>query len=467
MLCETETWLVFDGYRCVAKHEAPLPFPPQSLEVPLSAPRRVRRLIATSKLSLNQLWHWNQKRAPDGDVSQTCEGHQDETNWVYVRGWAWDSRQPNDPVQVEVYDGDRRLATVTADVFREDLRLVGKGNGRHGFFCPLTSHLHDRRKHRITVRIAHSGMVLPGGSSTPITRRTRPPPVPYFSQPPYILWFYYTVLKAVFRPFPHPVWRVPALLLGTLRAWSDAERRLSRALLEALGMPTTPFHRWRMQWVRSYCDQAETVLLPQASRYTRDWVRRQIDCTGVTLPPGGAVLIAPHCAMGVTGFLALATLVDHLVLVSQDPRHPDLQQLEDETQRLHWQHTRMAQERVVPMTVLTREEAGRTGLRLLRDGASLILFADAFRADGPTHRLLGRDVSVSRGAAWFAQRSGKPLIPWMVVPHRFGWRLWIGDPLPPTEEGLIRGLETCIRIAPQCWWRTLGMTWLESPKSDE
>ncbi len=107
-----------------------------------------------------------------------CEGWQDETNGAYVAGWAWDPRHSSAPVSVEVYDGDALLATIAADVYREDLRDAGKGKGRHGFVYPLAGHLRDRRAHRITVRIAGTGVVLrdpaTGAPPQPVTRHDAP-----------------------------------------------------------------------------------------------------------------------------------------------------------------------------------------------------------------------------------------------------------------------------------------------------
>lgn len=53
-----------------------------------------------------------------------------------IKGWAWDFTQPNTPINVTLNFGSQVgpfSATVTADVFRQDLLSASKGNGVHGF----------------------------------------------------------------------------------------------------------------------------------------------------------------------------------------------------------------------------------------------------------------------------------------------------------------------------------------------
>jgi len=93
-------------------------------------------------------------RVFDGNVEKVgCSG---------VFGWVWDPRQPNTPVKVDIYDGNRRLARVTANVFRPDLVKVGRGNGKHGFVYPLPASLKNRRPHSLRVKVAGTNVTLPG-----------------------------------------------------------------------------------------------------------------------------------------------------------------------------------------------------------------------------------------------------------------------------------------------------------------
>jgi hypothetical protein len=90
------------------------------------------------------------------------DGVHDPGDGRTITGWAWDSSRPDSPVEVVILDGDRPLATVTADRFRPDLLGAGKGNGRHGFIYPMPTKLKDGRKHHVAVRIAGTDFDLRG-----------------------------------------------------------------------------------------------------------------------------------------------------------------------------------------------------------------------------------------------------------------------------------------------------------------
>jgi hypothetical protein len=79
-----------------------------------------------------------------------------------IGGWAWDREQPSVPVEVEIYDGNRRLATVPAYWFRWDLRDMGIGNGRHGYIYNPAPTLKDGREHLIRAKISGAGQELTG-----------------------------------------------------------------------------------------------------------------------------------------------------------------------------------------------------------------------------------------------------------------------------------------------------------------
>jgi SAM-dependent methyltransferase len=56
-----------------------------------------------------------------------------------IAGWAADTKTPSAPLSVDVYIDDRLQATLTADVFRQDLKDAGYGDGRKGFTLALFS----------------------------------------------------------------------------------------------------------------------------------------------------------------------------------------------------------------------------------------------------------------------------------------------------------------------------------------
>ncbi|MHB8646275.1 MAG: hypothetical protein ACYDAR_10855 [Thermomicrobiales bacterium] len=400
--------------------------------------------------------------------SGTFEGFQESVIQMTVGGWVWDRSNPDTPVRVEIYDGAALIARVTADMFRPDLRDAGKGDGRHGFLHRLPARLADGLPHTVTTRIAGTNITLcdpvSGGTPAPI-HCTLPAPavVPHFSLPPYARWGYYTLLRTLLRALPFPIWRLPAALLGSARMLLDADgRRLDRALLTALGTPATPRACWRMHWSRAYQRQADLLLTLQSRHITRRWVVKRVRCQGA-LPPGGAVLVTPHHANSRLGTLALATMVDRLGTIISEPLDPAEAARHDPTLVAHWRQTRLVRDRTHGNLVFTPREAGRKGLRLLRDGGYFVVSADTFIPTGRAVPLLGRVVRLPRGAAWFARQSGKPMLPCMVVPDRFGWRLWIGDEAPPTEAGVRACLEASIRQAPGSWARFVAMAWLDAP----
>lgn len=69
------------------------------------------------------------------------------------RGWAWDRRTPASAVDVDIYDGNTLLGTVTANANRPDLLNAGKGDGKHGFVFAIPASLRDGRLHSISARI--------------------------------------------------------------------------------------------------------------------------------------------------------------------------------------------------------------------------------------------------------------------------------------------------------------------------
>src|SRR5262245_25336307 len=77
-----------------------------------------------------------------------------------ISGWAWDSRRPDTPIEVDIYDGDTLLATVTADSFRQDLLDGRIGNGQHGFVYTPPTNFSNGRAHEIRVRIAGTAVDL-------------------------------------------------------------------------------------------------------------------------------------------------------------------------------------------------------------------------------------------------------------------------------------------------------------------
>ena len=97
----------------------------------------------------------------DSPSDEPCyEGFQENVDGHVVTGWAWNSRTPEAPVDIDILDGDTILGTVTADIFRTDLRDARKGRGYHAFAYRLPDRLRDGTPHRIETRIAGTSVRL-------------------------------------------------------------------------------------------------------------------------------------------------------------------------------------------------------------------------------------------------------------------------------------------------------------------
>lgn len=63
----------------------------------------------------------------------SISGYIDAVAGNQVFGWAWDSKNPSARLEIEVWIGDKRMASVIADQGRSDLKNNGVGDGRHAF----------------------------------------------------------------------------------------------------------------------------------------------------------------------------------------------------------------------------------------------------------------------------------------------------------------------------------------------
>ncbi|MFY9573627.1 MAG: hypothetical protein WAV20_19690 [Blastocatellia bacterium] len=88
------------------------------------------------------------------------EGFHDGANCSQIFGWAWDSNQPNTPINVDIYSDNVLVATALADQFRQDLLNAGKGNGAHGFSIATPAVVQDGQPHSIRVRISNTSVDL-------------------------------------------------------------------------------------------------------------------------------------------------------------------------------------------------------------------------------------------------------------------------------------------------------------------
>ncbi|RRB07117.1 putative Ig domain-containing protein [Larkinella rosea] len=76
------------------------------------------------------------------------------------RGWAWDKNKINTPILVDILDGPNVIATIPADVLRQDLVTAGKGNGKHAFLFSIPESVKDNQSHYLSARIANGTFFL-------------------------------------------------------------------------------------------------------------------------------------------------------------------------------------------------------------------------------------------------------------------------------------------------------------------
>jgi hypothetical protein len=103
--------------------------------------------------------------ATDGGAPEPAaalEGHLDVADADQLAGWAWDPARPEVRLKIDLVDGDTKLQTVPADVFREDLVRNKKGDGKYGFSVPTPAALKDGKPHTVKAVFAGTSTQLNG-----------------------------------------------------------------------------------------------------------------------------------------------------------------------------------------------------------------------------------------------------------------------------------------------------------------
>lgn len=110
--------------------------------------------------------------------------------------------------------------------------------------------------------------------------------------------------------------------------------------------------------------------------------------------------------------------------------------------------------------------AARQGLRLLDEGGYLVIAVDG-QHSGDLATVFGKSCRVPRGPLWLARHSGKPIIPFVVVPRGRGWQVWCGAPIAPTAAGIASAIEACIVRVFASWRLSAWTGWSHLPTSDD
>ena len=90
----------------------------------------------------------------------SLEGTLDLATTAEIAGWAWDRKQPDSIISIDIYDGDAKITTVQADQFREDLQKAKIGNGKHSFSLPTPDSLKDGKSHKIRAKLSGTNQEL-------------------------------------------------------------------------------------------------------------------------------------------------------------------------------------------------------------------------------------------------------------------------------------------------------------------
>ena len=88
-------------------------------------------------------------------------GNLDRVSYDEIAGWVWDPKHPDEPVDIEILDGDVVVLKVSADQHRPDLAEAGLGRGNHGFAIQNLGGIFPLSRHRVRVRRASDGWDLP------------------------------------------------------------------------------------------------------------------------------------------------------------------------------------------------------------------------------------------------------------------------------------------------------------------
>jgi tetratricopeptide (TPR) repeat protein len=183
----------------------------------------------------------------------TVQCHFDGVVGGRVQGWAYDSAEPGKALTVEVLYAGQVVARGLADLYRQDLRDKGIGDGCHHYRLRLSYELFDGQAHALSVRVVPGGPQGTGPESPVATNG---------SQPTHLDWI--------------PRAQTLALAAELGRSASVRSTRVEQALLQAFGRCCLQQETWLLDNARAgyvklaeilganalcHCKLAETWLL--------------------------------------------------------------------------------------------------------------------------------------------------------------------------------------------------------------
>ncbi|GAB3936215.1 CotH kinase family protein [Larkinella terrae] len=97
---------------------------------------------------------------PPVTVTGNFEGYLDKVECGSIRGWVWDRNKPNTAFTVEFFANGTAIGTAKADIFRQDLKDAGKGNGSHVYTFPTPASVKTGTTYQISAKVQNSNFVL-------------------------------------------------------------------------------------------------------------------------------------------------------------------------------------------------------------------------------------------------------------------------------------------------------------------
>ena len=88
------------------------------------------------------------------------KGNLDALNNRSLSGWVVDEEDLDRAVAFEVFFDNTKVGEGVADTFREDLKSIGFGNGKHGFLVGLSSQIFTQGSHELTLREKDTGVLI-------------------------------------------------------------------------------------------------------------------------------------------------------------------------------------------------------------------------------------------------------------------------------------------------------------------
>ncbi|RRA97600.1 ELWxxDGT repeat protein [Larkinella rosea] len=97
---------------------------------------------------------------PGPVVTGNFEGYLDKVECVSIRGWVWDKDKPNTVMKLEFFANGNSIGTIDANIFRQDLKDQGKGNGEHAYSFPTPASIKNGQTYTISAKVYNSNYVL-------------------------------------------------------------------------------------------------------------------------------------------------------------------------------------------------------------------------------------------------------------------------------------------------------------------